>query len=153
MKPGMTRWKGDPLYPKPFLPVQSSTKFVAVLGTTSTRTCMVTRPAASPPIEMSNHGFGFDRTVSASVLVFSHCAAIHSSSAARSANRVLSLLPSVSQSFTFFAFHSSHPATSFSVHSSSFSATFTYGYSSSSKSAIVVAKALFFFVLLRVLFF
>jgi len=50
---GMTRWKVDSLYPKPGSIVHSWRKFSAVLGTTSLRSCMTTRPAGSPPMVMS----------------------------------------------------------------------------------------------------
>ena len=53
MNPGMTRWKGEPLYPKPFSIVHSARKFSHVLGTTSPRSSMTIFPAGSPPISMS----------------------------------------------------------------------------------------------------
>mmetsp|Transcript_23456 Transcript_23456/g.58103 ORF Transcript_23456/g.58103 Transcript_23456/m.58103 type:complete len:213 (-) Transcript_23456:241-879(-) len=53
MKPGMTRWKGEPLYPKPFSMVHRARKFSAVLGVTSPRISITIFPAGSPPISMS----------------------------------------------------------------------------------------------------
>ena len=49
----MTLWKDEPLYPKPFSPVQSARKFSAVFGTTSERSSMTIRPASWPPMEIS----------------------------------------------------------------------------------------------------
>jgi len=34
MKPGITLWKGHPLYPNPFSPVQRALKLAVVFGTT-----------------------------------------------------------------------------------------------------------------------
>mmetsp|Transcript_169 Transcript_169/g.522 ORF Transcript_169/g.522 Transcript_169/m.522 type:complete len:235 (-) Transcript_169:270-974(-) len=53
MNPGITRWKGESLNPKPFSPVQSALKFSAVLGVTSPLISIVMRPAGSPPISIS----------------------------------------------------------------------------------------------------
>mmetsp|Transcript_510 Transcript_510/g.1637 ORF Transcript_510/g.1637 Transcript_510/m.1637 type:complete len:215 (-) Transcript_510:442-1086(-) len=53
MKPGITRWNGEPLYPNPFSIVHSARKFSAVLGVTSPRISMTIFPAASPPMSMS----------------------------------------------------------------------------------------------------
>lgn len=76
MNPGMTRWKGQPLYPYPTSPVQSCRKFSAVLGTTSLRSCITIRPAISSPIFISKKTLGFERTRSAASFVFKHCATI-----------------------------------------------------------------------------
>lgn len=51
---GITRWKLDPAYPKPFWPVQSSRKLRAVKGTTSSYNLKTIRPAGLPPIVISN---------------------------------------------------------------------------------------------------
>ena len=56
---GITRWKDDPLKPKPFSPVQRARKFSAVFGTTSDRNSIVTRPIGSlPPMDISKYTFG-----------------------------------------------------------------------------------------------
>lgn len=49
-----------PLYPKPFSIVHRARKFSAVLGTTSARSSISTRPAGAPPMAMSKKTFGFD---------------------------------------------------------------------------------------------
>ena len=56
----MTRWKLEPLNPKPFSPVHKARKFSAVFGTTSARNSMMTRPAGVPPIVISKKTFGLD---------------------------------------------------------------------------------------------
>ena len=53
MKSGMTRWKAEPLNPKPGSPVHSWRKFSAVLGTSSANKPMTMRPASLSPILIS----------------------------------------------------------------------------------------------------
>jgi len=66
MKPGITRWKADPLkwsgfpdLPTPFSPVQRARKFSAVFGTTSALNSITILPAGAPPIVMSKNTLGF----------------------------------------------------------------------------------------------
>lgn len=68
MKPGMTRWKGDPLYPKPGVPLQSWTKFSAVLGTTSFRSSIVIFPTGSPFAVILKKQCGFGPEVTSASL-------------------------------------------------------------------------------------
>ena len=58
MNCGITRWKEDPLNPKPFSPVQRHLKFSAVLGTTSGRNSITTRPTSSLFAVISKNTFG-----------------------------------------------------------------------------------------------
>ena len=58
MKPGMTRWKADPLKPKPFSPVHSARKLSAVFGTTSALRSITILPAFEPPMAMSKKHLG-----------------------------------------------------------------------------------------------
>ena len=58
MNPGMTLWKDDPLYPKPFSPVQRALKFSAVFGTTSDLSSMTMRPMGLPLAVMSKYTRG-----------------------------------------------------------------------------------------------
>ena len=53
MKLGIILWKPQPLYPYPLDPVQSSLKFLQVLGTTLSKRLKVILPAAYPLIDIS----------------------------------------------------------------------------------------------------
>ena len=57
MKSLLTRWKVEPLYPKPASPVHSCLKFSAVLGTSSPYRPITILPAGAPPMSMSMKTF------------------------------------------------------------------------------------------------
>jgi hypothetical protein len=56
----ITRWKVEPLYPKPFSPVQRARKFSAVRGTTSARRVISMRPSGEPLADISKKTTGLD---------------------------------------------------------------------------------------------
>ena len=65
IKSGITRWKGEPLYPNPFSPVHKHLKFSAVFGTTSDLSSITTLPNCSPLADMSKYTLGNDSPDSA----------------------------------------------------------------------------------------